>query len=71
MTLYRKPCAIGLLFVALLLFCSAASSQEVLHVPSEHQSLAQRLVWAGSLVKTDPSFANGYWIGYAVEKYMH
>ena len=45
-------------------------AHEVLHVPTEHQSLAQRLEWAKSMVK-ESQFPNGYWIGYSIERYMY
>ena len=45
-------------------------AHEVLHVPSEHRSLTQRLEWTKSTVK-DSQFPNGYWIGYSIERYMY
>jgi HEAT repeat protein len=71
MRLYRKPHIISLSLIVLSVTCAGVLSQDVLRAPSEHKTLAQRLDWAKSIVKTDPSLANGYWIGYTIEKYMH
>jgi HEAT repeat protein len=71
MKLYRRPYIISLLLVVLSMTCTGALSQDVVRAPSEHKTLAQRLDWAGSIVKTDPSLTTGYWIGYTIEKYMH
>ena len=71
MRLCQKPPIIGVSVIVLSLICAGALRQDVLHAPSEHQTLAQRLDWARSTVKTGSSFGNGYWIGYTIEKVMH
>ena len=68
---YRRPNKSSLLLIVLSLTWANAQSQEVLHAPAEHQSFAQRLDWAKSTVKAGPSFLNGYWIGYSIERTMH
>jgi len=68
---YRKACLISLLFVVLLLTWTNVLSQEVHHAPAEHKSFADRLNWAGATAKSKPALADGYWIGYSIEKTMH
>jgi HEAT repeat protein len=67
----RRPYQSSLLLVVLSLTWANARSQEVLHAPAEQKSFAQRLDWAKSTAKAGPSFVNGYWIGYSIERTMH
>jgi len=68
---YRRPNGYVLVLIILSLAWANARSQEVLRVPAEKETLAQRLDWARSAAKTNPSLRNGYWIGYSIQRYMH
>ncbi len=67
----RKLLRIGLLFGVFYLALTNAFSQEVLHIPTEQQSLEQRVDSARSTAKSNPAMRNGYWVGYSIERHMH
>jgi len=62
---------IVVLLVVSSLICVNARSQDVLHVPSDPQSFAQRLDWAKTTAKSNSALLDGFWIGYSIERYMH
>ncbi|MBN2316200.1 MAG: HEAT repeat domain-containing protein [Sedimentisphaerales bacterium] len=71
MKLYKKLFQMSLLLFVLSYTSISALSQDVLHVPAEHKSFTQRLDWTRSTATSNPALADGYWIGYSVERYMH